>query len=382
MARHQREVTWVRPVMICLGFTLLAFATFWYAKARLFPGLDGPVAFDGNYYALIGDEGYAFDGRIEKQQSTAFLPLMGVAIALARLLIPGHSPLAEIAALGSVLMFLTLLAIHRTTHLLTNSAAAVVAVALWALSPLSFYTFTGYADPLFAALTAWALLFVIQQRFWGACALAGLAMLTRPHAAVLLLFVLGALLWSRRHEWRTIHATALPGQVALAVLPIMIFATYCAIQFGDSAVYVNSLEAWRNGSFLDGNLPFWEALVYFVKVASSGAHAVSPWTVFLATVAFMVMIGIGLFGLEGPKPLVILYVSTVIFLFGSISFDAINLARHLFYLAPWPVLVAIAHVQRTPTWWARLPVLAVWFVFTIAINVIAAGRYYRGEWVS
>lgn len=369
--------------LLCLTLALASLLVFAYGKIGVFPGIDGPIAFDGNYYTLIGERGYSFSGRIEEQNTTAFLPLMGFAIQGARFVIPGHFPLAEVATLGFVILLLTLLGIHRLTYSLSGSySAAGVAIALWALSPIAFYNFVGYADPLYALLTVWTLLLAVKERYWGACMLAGLAMLTRPQAAVLVIFVIGMLMLQRRAEWRSLLSSAVPAQTALTLLPILLFSTYCAIAFGDSAVYVNSLEAWRNGSFLDGNLPVWKAVPYFVKTASEGANALSVWTIFLASTTLCMVFGLLLFALNASRTIAMFYVATLLFLAATISFDAINFARHMFFLVPWVMLAAIAHVRADPGRWIRIPVLLAWIGFSVSVNLVAVGRYYRGEWVS
>lgn len=372
-----------RGAVLCMALALLSLLVFAYAKIGVFPGIDGPIAFDGNYYTLIGEHGYTFSGRIEEQNNTAFLPLMGFVIQSARVVVPGHFPLVEVAVVGLLILFLTLLGIHRLTLAVSGQrSAATVAAALWAFSPLAFYNFVGYADPLYALLTVWALLFIAKERYWGACALAGLAMLTRPQAAMLVVFVLGMLILRSRADWRSLLSGAVPAQAALTLLPLLLFATYCAIAFGDSAVYINSLEAWRNGSFLDGNLPVWKALPYFVSTASEGANALSVWTIFLASITVSFVFGLLLFALNSSRLISVFYVSTLMFLLATISFDAINFARHMLFLVPWVVLAAIAHVRAVPSWWIRLPVLLAWIGFSVSINLVAVGRYYRGEWVS
>ncbi|WP_411834131.1 hypothetical protein [Pseudoxanthomonas mexicana] len=366
----------------CFLLATAALALFAYAKVQVLPGLQGSVTFDGTYYSRIGQFGYQFSGDFEEKQDTAFLPLMGVMIEAARDIIPGDHQLVEVALLGFAILFATLLGIYRLVLSHADANAARVAVALWALSPLGFYNFTGYSDPLYALMCVWVLNFIGEKRFWPASVMAGIALLARPQAAVLIAFVLVALLWARRLEWRRLLATTVPLQIAVMAFPILCLATYYAVAFGDSTVYVHSLEAWRRGSFHDGSLSLLDAVSYFVSAASAESPVLTSWTTLLAMLSVGMGFAVLMFALNGPRLVAAFYVASLAFLFLSASFDAINVARHLFFMVPWAILAGIASARTARTWWHQVLILAPWLLFSATINIASVDRYYRGVWVS
>lgn len=372
----------LRRICWCFLLAVAALVIFAYAKLQVLPGMEGGVTFDGAYYSSIGQDGYEFNGDFEKKQNTAYLPLMGLVIEVARDVIPGDHQLVEVALLGFMLLFSTLMGVYRLTLLQANERAAMAAAALWALSPLGFYNFTGYSDPLYAMLSIWVLNFILGKRFWLASVMVGFALLARPQAVVLIAFVLIALLWARRYEWGRLLETAVPLQVAATVFPILCLATYYAVNFGDSAVYVHSLEAWRRGSFLDGSLSLDRALPFFVSAASSSSTALTAWTTLLATLSLCMTLSLLMFALDVSRWIKMFYLASLAFLFFSASFDAINVARHLFFMVPWAVLAGIASARTVRTGWQQVLILSPWVLFSGVINITSVGRYYHGLWVS
>ena len=376
------DLSKTRGIGYCLLLALAALAVFAWAKLQVLPGLQGPVTFDGEHYLSIAQGGYHFDGILEHKQNISFLPLMALAIKAALLLLPGLNAILAVVVLGFVILFVTLLGIHRLTHALYGQDAARIATLLWACSPLAFYNFTGYADPLYAALAVWTLKFTLDKRYWWACLLAGMAVLARPQAVVLVGIVAVALWWSSRHDgWRIVFTKA-PLQAMTMALPIFALATYFVYAFGDAAAYVNSMEAWRLGSFSDGNISSLAQIADLVKGASAAWPTLTLWTTLLTGVTLgftLVLIALT----PGNHPLVTsLFLGTLGFLMLMNAFSIINLARHVFFAVPWVILAGVAGTRaaRTPT--RQLLALTPWLAFCLVINIVAVGRYYTGQWVS
>lgn len=367
---------------LCLLLTLLALALFAWAKLQVLPGLQGPPTFDGQYYLSIAQSGYHFDGVLEHKQNISFLPLMALAMAVALKLLPGLTPMLVIVVLGCVILFATLLGIYRLTQRLYGVDAARLAALLWAFSPLAFYNFTGYSDPLYAALAVWVLKFTLEENFWPACALAGIAVLARPQAVVLVGIVFVALCWANRREKLRILTTRAPLQAMLMALPIFALATYFVHAFGDSAVYVNSLEAWRLGSFSDGNVSSLMQLADLVKAASADWPTLTLWTTLLAGLTLGLTLGLIALALDNHPLVTGLFLGTLGFLLLVNAFSIINVARHVFFTVPWVILAGVACTRAARTPARQLLALGPWLAFSMLINFVAVTRYYTALWVS
>lgn len=172
------------------------------------------------------------------------------------------------------------------------------------------------------------------------------------------------------------------GQIALLFLPIMAFATWAALHFGDSLVYVNSVEAWRRGSIFDGNYWAWPALRYFFDAIAHNAAEITAWLTMLSTLSFGVIAWTLMLSRKTESRLVTLYVLLLLFTFATSSLDIMNVARHSFFMVPWVVILGIAITKCRPFHWANLTGLLLWLVVSGFVQIAAVDRYYRGEWVS
>ena len=344
--------------------------------------LEGPVTFDGQYYLSVAEEGYSFNGDIEEKQNMAFLPLTAAEIRVAEILVPGSNKLLEVMLAGGVILFGTLLGIFSLCSGLATPAAARFAALLWAASPLALYNFVGYSEPIFALLCVWAFVALYRDSIWTATILAALALLARPQAMVLAIFVVFALLNHAR--WRPAAFLNGPAalQISVLVAPLMAFASWQVFKFGDAAAYVNALEAWRRGSFMDGNLTAGTAFLHFFDAVASDASSLGKWTAMLTSLSLAVVTGAIAFAGGAPRMVVAFYAASLIFWLATASFDANNIARHLFFMFPWVVIIGIA-IDRLPgRARGKYLLLAPALLVAAAINFQAVIRYYRGEWVS
>lgn len=366
----------------CLLLALLALSLFAFAKAQVLPLLQGPVTFDGKYYLSIAEDGYAFNGDIEDKQNIAYMPLTAGEIGMAQALVPGGNEMLEVALAGALVLFGTLLGLVVLAGSFADRQAGWIVALLWAASPMAFYNFVGYSEPIFGLLCVWTFVFLGRGALWPAAALAALAMLGRPQAVVLVAFVAFAVM--ARARWRPGALLDGPGvlQLALLAAPLMAFATWQALAFGDSLAYVNALEAWRRGSFLDGSLTAIPAFLYFFDAVTTEASSLSHWTTLVAGLSLATIAGTLALSSATPWRFAAFYVALLGFLFASASFDATNIARHTFFMFPWALVLGVA-IARMP---ARLPVklLALFpgIFLAAAVNFEAVMRYYQGQWVS
>lgn len=368
-------------VAVALALTMAALGVFLFAKWQVLPGWDAPLTFDGMYYQSIQQQGYRFDGNIEQKGNTAFLPLMAMLIGAASAL-PGSNQYLEVVVLGALVLFLTLLGVHRFAAAVAGEAAGRMSAALWAFSPMAFYNFVGYTEPLFAMLTIWTLIAIRHDRAWWAVALAGLSVVGRPAGLVLVLMVAIWLVWQHRQAPRRLLDGPVAVQLSLLFLPIMAFATWAALRYGDSVVYVNSIEAWRRGSVFDGNVAAPEALVYFLRSIAGEPGAITHWSTLLTGVSLTLMAWVLMMARREIMPVVWLYLALLGFMFFSASLDVMNIARRSLYMVPWVVIAAVGWARLRPHHPGAVLGLLLWLVVAIGINIVAVGRYYRGEWVS
>ncbi len=366
----------------CLVLVAFALLVYLLAKGQVMPMWGDKVTFDGSYYRDIAMHGYAFNGDIESKQNISFLPLQAAVMAIADALLPGHNASLKIALTGVVVMFGTLLGFFALLQEFAGKQAARLTALIWACGPLAFYTFVGYTEPSFALATVWCLVALQRRWLWTASLIVGVASLGRPHAVVLGALV-GVELLRQAHwrPWRMLDGTSI-FKLALMAAPLMALASWQAWRFGDSLVYVNSLEAWRLGSFMDGVLPFFPALHYFFESLTTPPAQLTPWVVMLGGMTMLLVATTFAFSTLLPLRVWSLYVGLLAFMGVFVSFDATNVARHVTYLVPWAIALGMAIAgaggRERNKYVAMLPLLA----FFTMINVLAVARYYSGEWVS
>lgn len=371
-----------RDWLFCAALTAFALGIFIYAEAEARSFLYNLVTFDGHFYLDIAKHGYAFSGNLQGKQNVSFLPLEAGAIALFRWLLPGHNDFLKIAILGALALFGILVGFFVLLRDRCGKHAARMAALAWALSPMALYHFVGYTEPLFALATVWCLVALDRRWLWTASVIAGLAMIGRPQAVVLVFFVgIELLRQAGWRPWRLIDAASMSKLVLLA-FPVMAYASWMAWRFGDSMLYVNSMVAWVSGSLSGGILPFWRAIPYFFHAASEGLPALTTWTALLGGVALLVILLTLAFSPVAPARVAWTYVAFLLFLAATTSFDVKNIARHAFFLAPWAMIMGIALAKSPGAAWKKYLALAPCLAVCVLIDIVAVARFYNGLWVS
>lgn len=369
-------------VLYCAVLAIVALLIFLVAKTQAIPMWKDVVTFDGYYYLDIAQHGYAFNGDIESKQNISFLPLEAAALAVVDGLLPGHNSFLKIALFGVAVMFGTLLGFFVLMQDYADKQAARITALIWACGPLALYNFVGYTEPLFALATIWCLVALHRGWMWTASLIAGAALLGRPHAVVLMALVGVELLRQAQwRPWRMLDGTAV-FKIAVMAVPMMAFASWQALRFGDSLAYVNSLEAWRRGSFIDGNVSFFRAIGYFFDALTTAPPQLAYWVVMLGSVSLMLVSVTLAFSMVLPLRVRALYLGLLLFLAISASFDAINVARHVFFMVPWAIALGMAVALMKGSWRNKYIALVPFVLICTVINVAAIARYYRGEWVS
>ena len=139
-----------------------------------------PLAYDGGWYAYIARHGYPSALPAPGHQSPlAFFPaypllvrgtvdVTGLAVAQAGLLV--NLVLSAVAVAGVTLV---------ASRVLPREAAVAVGV-LWSVLPTAYLLSLDYSEALYVACAAFALLAVLDGRWWWAGLLTGVAAGTRP----------------------------------------------------------------------------------------------------------------------------------------------------------------------------------------------------------
>jgi hypothetical protein len=161
------------------------------------------VRFDANWYLAIAHQGYAAAGK----GSRAFWPLYPELIRVLGYVVGSDVIAGVVISLASFAAALVLL--HRLAELELGRRAADATVLLLAFAPLSFFFSAVYTESLFLLLSVGAIYAARRERWLIACALAGLATLTRTTGIALIVPLALMLRPWRAVDWRRIAALIL-----------------------------------------------------------------------------------------------------------------------------------------------------------------------------
>lgn len=192
--------------------------------------LDRLTWWDSTYYAHIATNGYPDrividNGVLVEGGRFAFSPLYPALTALLRLFgVPTRAALLGIALASAVVLSVLVHLLGR--RVVGTRRAGYIACAAIGVLPMSIALQTGYAEGLALALSAAALLFVLDRKWWIAGACAALATLTRPTAVVVVLAIPVAA-WTIRKttavQWREVIGATCVGFAAAPAFWIFVW---------------------------------------------------------------------------------------------------------------------------------------------------------------
>jgi hypothetical protein len=177
--------------------------------------LDVLRSWDGDWYLTIAEHGYAptggghvdAAGNFTPNTTLAFFPGYPMLVALVGWLTATSLPFAGLAvslAAGTV-------AAYGITRLAGDRRIGLICVALFASTPMAVTLSMVYSEALFSACAAWALVGVMERRWWLAASCCVGAGLVRPSAGVLIAIVVLAVL---------LHGRTSRGLFAAIVCPL------------------------------------------------------------------------------------------------------------------------------------------------------------------
>lgn len=200
--------------------------------------------YDGQWYQRIAEHGYGYTLQAPDgvHSDYAFFPLLPLLERLVHLVLP--IAYVDLGVLINVVASTVAAAgIFVLAAKLTSSRAAFWTVVLWTIYPYGVVLSMSYTEGLLCALAAWGLVAVVDERWLVAGALAGLAGLTRPTGAALVLAVGVGVLCAARGR-RTSWARA-AGTCLLSISGLAGYLLYVAHRQGELMGYFHATEGWR-----------------------------------------------------------------------------------------------------------------------------------------
>lgn len=308
-------------------------------------------SWDGDWYLSIAEHGYHRDdgglvdaaGNFTQNTTLAFFPgypmlinLFSVAPVFAGLMI----------SLGAGVT-----AAYGITRLADDRRTGLVLVALFAATPMAVTLSMVYSEALFSALAAWALVGVMERKWWLAALCCVGAGLVRPSAGVLILIVIVAVV---------IHERGYRGLLAAVVAPLGLggYLLFVADRTGDLFGWFTLQEAgW--GTAFDGGVDTTE---FVGRVLTSDAPLMETANVLTVVGALVLCVVVLLKRL--PWPLVAYGIGLFVMTAGSsgVTYSKMRLLVPAFTLL-LPVAAGLAR-RRTGTVLAVLSATALlsgWF---------------------
>lgn len=184
---------------------------------------------DGEWYVAVAEHGYGpgsdtngdATGNPRPFVSMAFFPAYPWLVSMVAAVFGGHYWLAAVTV-STVAGVVGAYGVARLARHVTGSQrAALLAVVLFAAAPMSIVYSMAYAEALFCALAAWALVGVVERRWMLAGLCAAAAGLARPTAVAVVAVVAAVAAWEvvrSRANWT--------GAVAAFLPPISLVAYY------------------------------------------------------------------------------------------------------------------------------------------------------------
>lgn len=317
------------------GVAILAILA-WYHERSL---VDLLHVWDGEWYLAIAEHGYSGDlpdslvdaeGRQTNVTPLAFFPALPT---MTRML----TSVTSMDFLASALIINVFAGLAAAFALLRigrsldgRDRVGMLLVALWAGAPMAITLSMAYTEALFTALAAWALVGVLERRWWLAALCCVGAGLVRPTASVLIAVVgLAALVavYQSRHRWYALACAV------VCPLGLLGYWGYVASRTGSLTGWFDIEEEGWSTSF-DGGRETAE-FVGGVLAEAPSVMEVGTVAILLGAVVLSVLAAVN----RVPWPLVLYAIGVVVLVAGSAGLPFVK-AR--FLLPGFALLIPIA----------------------------------------
>ncbi|MEU3314592.1 hypothetical protein ABZ716_16990 [Streptomyces sp. NPDC006687] len=282
------------------------------------------------------------------------LPMTGVAIGLAILA-------SLVAAWG----------IFSVTDKIYGRRVALFTCALFALEPAALVQSMAYTEPLFLALSVWAMYAVMTKSWLTAGVLAFFAGATRPSGSAIVAAVVLAGVWEYV-QWRRRRRSQRPavGRIVAASLIAPLgwfgYVGYVGWHFGRWDGYFELQRRW--GSVYDGGFDtlsqLWQT---FTEVHTTLNHVVVSLTVVTAVVLFVLMT-------RRRRPPIVVWIFTAMIMLVALGGAGFYFSKMRFIMPAFPLLfpfaLALARARRSTVLWILGSATAVSALFGGNLNFV------------
>lgn len=177
--------------------------------------------FDTGWYVGVAEHGYRWGGL--GKSNTNFMPLYPLLIRTVQPLTLG-SPWIAAWLVANLAFLAALITLSLWASRRWDRQTALRVLTLVTIFPFSFFHFAPYAEPLFLALAAAALVLAEEDRWGYAVVAAGLATITRPVGLAVVLALIALALQRGRKDLALLSAAA--------ITPLIVFVLYLTVAFG------------------------------------------------------------------------------------------------------------------------------------------------------
>ncbi len=192
--------------------------------------------FDTVWYMRIAEMGYS-----GTDASAAYFPLLPILMRGLGTLLGSNYLLAGLL-LNTVAVFCAFILLYRLAAQLADPPTAERTLLFWATFPTAFYLFSGYAEPMLAALALASLYFALRQNWWAAGFASAGATLARP-VGLLIALPLAIEAWRASPLWRE-RLKGLGPLLAVGVA-MSLWTLYLYLAFGDALLWANAQKVWE-----------------------------------------------------------------------------------------------------------------------------------------
>jgi hypothetical protein len=230
------------PALIRAGGMAVQLAVLAWVNGPHGPSLvDRLTKWDGRFYIGIAESGYPDvtlagpTGELTRGGEYGFYPLYSGVVALvhAVLRLPTDTAALLVAAVAGMA---AACGVHLVTVELTGSRrTGYLAAALLGVLPMAVTFQMAYAEALYAALTAFAVLFSLRGSWWLAGGMAFAAGLTRPTGLLVALVIPAAALWLSRRRRTPVRWSSVVGATVVAMTASPLFWAALWWRTGDAA---------------------------------------------------------------------------------------------------------------------------------------------------
>lgn len=245
------------PALIRAGGMLVQLVVLAWLNGPTGPSLvDRLTKWDGLFYLHIAEHGYPDTdlagpvGGLTRGGEYAFYPLYSAAVGVLHVVaIPATAAALIVSALAGMA---AAVGVHLLGVQLTGSRrVGYIAAALLGVLPMAVTLQMAYAEALYTAFAAFALLFALRGSWWPAGALAFGAGLTRPSGILVAAVIPVAALWLARRPTQhpSVRWPAVLGATVLGLLASPLYWAYLWGRTGDKARWFHAEQRGWDSHF-------------------------------------------------------------------------------------------------------------------------------------